>query len=60
MVQTELPRAEFSKRGCLGTARKLNGLMRRVASDFALTLVDVDSCMPKTRGFFGDAVTLQR
>jgi hypothetical protein len=48
--------AEFSEQGLFDTARKLNGVVRRVASDLAVPLVDADSSMPKTTEFFGDDV----
>src|SRR2546425_4048295 len=40
--------AEFSEQGLFDTARKLNGVVRQVASDLAVPLVDADSSMPKT------------
>jgi lysophospholipase L1-like esterase len=47
---------EFSEQGLFDTARKLNGVVRRVASDLAVPVVDADSSMPKTMEFFGDDV----
>jgi lysophospholipase L1-like esterase len=47
---------EFSEQGLFATARTLNGVLRRVASDLSVPLVDADSSMPKTTEFFGDQV----
>jgi hypothetical protein len=45
---------EFSEQGWCDTARKLTGVVRRVANEFEVPLVDVDSSMPKTTEFFRD------
>jgi lysophospholipase L1-like esterase len=47
---------EFSEQGWFDAARKLNGVVRQVASELAVALVDADSSMPKTAEFFRDYV----
>jgi lysophospholipase L1-like esterase len=47
---------QFSEQGMFDISRKLNGIVRRVASDLAVPLVDADSSMPKTIEYFGDHV----
>lgn len=45
---------DLSKNGILNALRKLNHMIRRIAKEENLILIDNDALIPKTREYFGD------